>query len=256
MPVAPARPAEDLLHLLPVERKQGYDMRTVLDAIVDAGSVLEYSSLKGPGLICAFARIEGMAVGLAASQPLRHGGALDVPALQKWMSFIDVCDTFNLPLVMLHDVPGLLIGSNEERRGLIRHLERVALRLSQAKVPKIAVILRKSYGGGYFLLAGKQSSPDLLVAWPTAELGFMAPEAGVRTVHRRELEEARAAGGAEAYEHRLADLVDEWSQESEPWEAAAHFYLDDIIDPRETRSCIVAGIEFTWTEHRVTTVGC
>lgn len=254
--MAPARPAEDLLHLLPVERKQGYDMWTVLDAIVDAGSMLEYGALKGPGLICAFARIEGMAVGLAASQPLRHGGALDVPALQKWMSFIDVCDTFNLPLVMLHDVPGLLIGSNEERRGLIRHLERVALRLSQAKVPKIAVILRKSYGGGYFLLAGKQSSPDLLVAWPTAELGFMAPEAGVRTVHRRELEEARAAGGAEAYERRLADLVDEWSQESEPWEAAAHFYLDDIIDPRETRSCIVAGIEFTWTEQRVTTVGC
>lgn len=256
VPLAPARPADDLLHLLPVERKRGYDMRPVLDAIVDAGSILEYGSMKGPGLICAFARIEGMAIGMAASQPLRHGGALDVPALQKWLEFIEVCDTFNLPLVMLHDVPGLLIGSNEERRGLIRHLERVALRLSQARVPKIAVILRKSYGGGYFLLAGKQSSPDLIVAWPTAELGFMAPEAGVRTVHRRDLEQARAEGGSEGYTRLLEDLVEQWAHESEPWEAAAHNYLDDIIDPRETRACIVAGIEYTWTEGRVSKTGC
>jgi acetyl-CoA carboxylase carboxyltransferase component len=255
-PMAPSRPAEDLLHLLPVERKQGYDMRPVLDAIVDAESILEYGAPKGPGLICAFARIEGMAVGLAASQPLRHGGALDVPALQKWLAFIDVCDTFNLPLVMLHDVPGLLIGSNEERLGLIRYLERVALRISQAEVPKVAVILRKSYGGGYFVLAGKQSSPDLLVAWPTAELGFMAPEAGVRTVHRRDLEAARAGGGNEAYESKLAELIEEWAHESEPWEAAAHYYLDDIIDPRETRSCIVAGIEYTWGQRRVSKHGC
>jgi acetyl-CoA carboxylase carboxyltransferase component len=255
-PVPPSRPAEDLLHLLPVERKQGYDMRTVLEAILDAGSLLEYGAPKGPGLICAFARIEGMAVGLAASQPLRHGGALDVPALQKWLDFIEVCDTFNLPLVMLHDVPGLLIGSNEERLGLIRYLERVALRVSQADVPKIAVILRKSYGGGYFVLAGKQSSPDLLVAWPTAEMGFMAPEAGVRTVHRRDLEAARASGGQEAYESKLAGLIEEWAHESEPWEAAAHYYLDDIIDPRETRSAIVAGIEYTWRRRRVSKHGC
>jgi acetyl-CoA carboxylase carboxyltransferase component len=254
--MAPSRPAEDLLHLLPVERKHGYDMREVLDAIVDAGSILEYGAPKGPGLICAFARIEVMAIGLAASQPLRHGGALDVPALQKWLAFIDVCDTFNLPLVMLHDVPGLLIGSNEERLGLIRYLERVALRISQVQVPKVAVILRKSYGGGYFVLAGKQSSPDLLVAWPTAELGFMAPEAGVRTVHRRDLEAARSEGGNDAYESKLAELIEEWAHESEPWEAAAHYYLDDIIDPRETRSCIVAGIEYTWRQRRVTKTGC
>lgn len=256
MPVPPRRSAEDLLHLLPVERKHGYDMRPVLEAVFDEGTILEYGATKGPGLICAFARIEGMAVGLAASQPMRHGGALDVPALQKWLDFIEVCDTFNLPLVMLHDVPGLLIGSNEERRGLIKHLERVALRLSQAKVPKVAVVLRKSYGGGYFLLAGKQSSPDLLVAWPTAELGFMAPEAGVRTVHRRELEILRAESGAEAYDRRLSELVEQWSHESEPWEAAANYYLDDIIDPRETRPCIVAGIEYAWTGRRVSTAGC
>jgi methylmalonyl-CoA decarboxylase subunit alpha len=118
------------------------------------------------------------------------------------------------------------------------------------------VVLRKSYCGYYFLLAGKQSSPDLLVAWPTAELGFMAPEAGVRTVHRRELEILRAESGAEAYDRRLSELVEQWSHESEPWEAAANYYLDDIIDPRETRPCIVAGIEYAWTGRRVSTACC
>jgi acetyl-CoA carboxylase carboxyltransferase component len=254
-PVQPAEPPERLLEVVPVDRRRGYDMRKVLAALFDADSLLEYGTMRGRELICAFARLEGMAVGVAASQPLHRGGAIDIPALEKYLQFIDVCDTFNLPFVTLHDTPGLLVGSQQERRGLVRWLERVALRFSQATVPKIAVVLRKSYGGGYFVMGGRQSRPDLLVAWPTAELGFMAPEAGVRTVHRRELERARAEGGEEAWEALLEERVEEWQHESEPWEAAARFWLDDVIDPRDTRRVIATAIEFTWNDQRVSRAG-
>jgi acetyl-CoA carboxylase carboxyltransferase component len=254
-PVAPAADPETLLGVVPADRRRGYDMRKLLDAVLDAGSLLEYGARKGRSLICALARIEGEPIGLAASQPMQRGGVLDVPALEKLLAFVGVCDTFNLPIVTLHDVPGLMIGAEAERGGLLRLLEQITVAQSRAGVPKISVVVRKSYGGGYFVMNGRQTTPDLLVAWPSAELGFMAPEAGVRTVHRRELEQALAEGGEQARDALLAEQIEQWAHESRPWEAAAHLYLDDVIDPRDTRRTIAAGIAFTWREGRVSSTG-
>lgn len=245
-PVPPAGDAERLLTIVPVEAKRGYDMRKVLECIVDAGSQLPWRADQGKNLITSLARIEGSVVGVVANQPMHRAGTLDVAALEKYLAFIELCDRFNFPLVQLHDVPGLMIGSQEERRGIVKYLELVAARISTVTVPRIGVILRKSYGGGYFLMGGMQTAPDLLVAWPTAEIGFMAPDAGVATVHRGDLEDELARNGEDARAALFARLVKEWSSESEPWEAAAHYYLHDIIDPRDTRRAIHTAIEFTW----------
>ncbi|HEX4108978.1 MAG TPA: carboxyl transferase domain-containing protein [Solirubrobacteraceae bacterium] len=254
-PLAPAADPETLLEVVPVDRRRGYDVRKVLDAVLDAGSLLEYGARKGRSLICGLARIEGEPIGVAASQPMQRGGVLDVPALEKLLAFVRLCDTFNLPIVTLHDVPGLMIGAEAERRGLLRMLETITVAQAHAGVPKISVVMRKSYGGGYFVMNGRQTTPDLLVAWPTAELGFMAPEAGVRTVHRRELEQAFADGGEQARDALLEQLIEEWAHQSEPWEAAAHLYLDDVIDPRDTRRTIAAGIAYCWSQSRVSPTG-
>jgi acetyl-CoA carboxylase carboxyltransferase component len=245
-PVEPARDPEELLRLVPPEAKRGYDMRRVLEAVFDADSLFTLGERYGESVITALARLEGEPVGVVASQPLRRAGVLDDRALAKELTFIDLCDTFNLPLCLLHDVPGLMIGAEAERRGILAAYERVAARLARATVPKLSVVVRKSYGGGHFAMGGRPTRPDLLVAWPTAELGFMAPETGVRTVYRRQLDEALERGGESARDDLLASLVDGWSGESEPWEAAAHAHLDDVIDPRDTRRTLRVGIDFGW----------
>jgi propionyl-CoA carboxylase beta chain len=245
-PVAPSRDSASLPDLVPADPRRGYDMRKVLEAVFDGGSLLPWAERYGPSVLCALARLEGNPVGVVASQPMQRGGVMDVPALAKEAAFVDLCDTFNLPLVFLQDVPGLMIGSEAEQAGILAGYERVVARLARAKVPKVSVIVRKAYGGGHFALGGRPTHPDLLLAWPTAELGFMAPETGIRTVHRRRLEEARASGGKEAEDALAAELVAEWEHESEPWEAAAHFFLDDVIDPRRTREAVATGIEFAW----------
>jgi len=245
-PEPPERDPEGLLRLVQADPRRGYDMRRVLQALVDAGSLMPWSERYGPSLICALARIEGEVVGVVASQPMQRGGVMDVPALTKEVAFVDLCDTFNIPLVFLQDVPGLMIGSDAERAGILAAYERVVARIARAAVPKIAVVLRKAYGGGHFALGGRPTHPDLLLAWPTAELGFMAPATGVRTVYRRQLEETLAAEGQEAHDRLVARLAEEWTRESEPWEAAAHAYLDDVIDPRRTREAVALGIDFAW----------
>lgn len=245
-PAEPARPAEDLLRLVPVDPRRGYDMRRVIDAIVDAGSSAPWSPDHGRSLITTLARLDGQAVGVIANQPMQRAGVLDGDALTKELAFVELCDTFNLPLVFLHDVPGLMIGRQAEAEGILHHYERIVARLARATVPKIGVVIRKSYGGGHFAMGGRPTHPDLLVCWPTAELGFMAPANGVRLVHRRRLDELREREGDAAHDALFAQLEAEWSGESEPWEAAAHTYVDDVIDPRATRDTILAGIDHAW----------
>jgi acetyl-CoA carboxylase carboxyltransferase component len=256
-PAEPAREASELLTLVPSQPRRGYDMRKVLEAIVDEGSIFVWGERFGRSLITALARIEGQAVGVIASQPMQRAGVLDVPALSKEVAFVKLCDTFNLPLVMLQDVPGLMIGTEAERGGILPAYERTVAALAKAEVPKIAVIVRKAYGGGHIALGGRPVNPDLLVAWPSAEMGFMAPDTGVRTVYRRRLDAIAAEQGPEARDAAAAELEAEWAAESQPWEAAANIILDDVIDPRETRDVISTGIEFAWgSRPRVTTTGC
>lgn len=242
----PSRSPDELLELVPSDPRRGYDMRKVLEAIVDSGSLLHWKERFGPSVVTAFARLAGDPVGVVASQPLHRAGVLDPSALEKVAGFVDTCDTFNLPLLFLQDVPGLMVGSEAERQGVLSAYEKVVARLARATVPKVVVVVRKAYGGGHFALGGRPTHPDLILAWPTAELGFMAPETGVRTVHRRRLEEVLAAEGKQAHERLVEELSAEWAHESEPWEAAKHLFVDDVIDPRRTREALIAGVDFAW----------
>jgi acetyl-CoA carboxylase carboxyltransferase component len=255
-PAEPERDAEELLTLVPEDPRRGYDMRKVLQAIVDRDSLFQWGERFGRSLITALARIDGHPVGVVASQPMQRAGVLDVPALTKELQFVGLCDTFNIPLVFLQDVPGLMIGREAERGGILRCYERLAAALARATVPKVAVVVRKAYGGGHIAMGGRPVNPSLLVAWPNAELGFMAPDTGVRTVYRRKLAEIEAEHGVEARDARAAELEAEWAAESQPWEAAAHIILDDVIDPRDTRETIAGGIDFAWgTRPRVSRSG-
>jgi acetyl-CoA carboxylase carboxyltransferase component len=242
----PARDPAELATLVPTDPRQAYDMRRVLEAVVDADSLLPWKERYGAGLFTALGRLDGQPVGVAASQPLHLAGALDAAALEKLVELVELCDTFNLPLLFFQDVPGLMVGSEAERNGILTAYEGVVARLARATVPKLVVVVRKAYGGGHFALGGRPTHPDLLLAWPTAELGFMSPETGVRTVHRRRLDDVLAADGSAAHDALVGELQADWAHESEPWEAAKHLFLDDVIDPRRTREALAAGLDFAW----------
>ena len=200
-------------------------------------------------------RVEGHPVGFVANQPLIGAGALDPHALRKEHDFVDLCDTFNIPLVFLHDVPGLLIGTEAERGGILRAYEKLVSRIAEARVPKIGVVIRKAYGGGHFAMGGRPTHPSFLFGWPCAEMGFMAPEAGVQTVYRRRLDREAEANGAAAAEKLAAELIQEWVTESEPWEAAAHLSLDDVIEPARTREVIAASLDVAWGDRPARVTG-
>ncbi|HEY0311954.1 MAG TPA: carboxyl transferase domain-containing protein [Allosphingosinicella sp.] len=249
-PIAPSRgpaidPAE-LETIVPLGPKSGYDMRRVIEAIADEASIFPWAEAWGPSLLTCFARIDGHPVGILANQPIVKAGALDADALVKEHDFVDLCDTFNVPLVFLQDVPGLMVGTEAERKGTLKAYEKLALRISTATVPKVGVIIRKAYGGGHFAMGGRPTHPDFLFAWPCAEMGFMAPETGIKTVYRRRLDKVLAEEGEEAHAALVAELHREWTTISEPWEAAAHIALDDVIEPAQTRAKLIKALEFAW----------
>ena len=249
-PVGPARPpAVDpatLAEIVPLTAKEGYDIHRVIEALADRDTILPWADEWGGSVVTCLARIEGHPVGFVASQPMVRAGALDADALNKERDFIDLCDTFNLPVVFLHDVPGLMVGTGAERSGILKAYEKLALRIATARIPKIGVVIRKAYGGGHFAMGGRPTHPDFLFAWPSAELGFMAPETGVRTVHRRRLDALRSEEGDQAADALAAELRRDWESESQPWEAAAHIAIDDVIEPGETRNKLVAALDFAW----------
>jgi acetyl-CoA carboxylase carboxyltransferase component len=249
-PVAPARAPQidprELETIVPLGAKSGYDMRRVIEAICDASSIFPWADAWGPSLLTCLARIDGNPVGILANQPIIKAGALDADALVKEHDFVDLCDTFNIPLVFLHDVPGLMVGAEAERNGTLKAYEKLALRISTARVPKVGVVIRKAYGGGHFAMGGRPTHPDFLFAWPSAELGFMAPETGIKTVHRRKLDSMLKEQGKQAHDALLAELYAEWTAVSEPWEAAAHLSLDDVIEPAQTRQILIRALNYAW----------
>jgi acetyl-CoA carboxylase carboxyltransferase component len=253
-PAAPPRPPATnparLPDIVPLGEKAGYDMYDVIEAVADEASIFPWADEWGGSLITCLARIKGDPVGFVASQPIVKAGALDAEALYKETDFVHLCDTFNLPIIFLHDVPGLMVGTDAEKSGILKAYEKLALRISIVTVPKIGVVIRKAYGGGHFALGGRPTHPDFLFAWPSAEMGFMAPDTGVRTVYRRRIEKVRAEEGDEAAAALAAELRREWETESEPWEAAAHLSLDDVIHPAETRSKIIVALDFAWGVRR------
>jgi acetyl-CoA carboxylase carboxyltransferase component len=242
LPVAPLRDPKELQDIVPIGPRSGYDMRDVFACVADRTSILPWADNWGGSVLCALARIEGRPVGLVGNQPIVRAGALDPDALAKERSFVDLCDTFGLPLVFFHDVPGLMIGTAAERGGILHGYEALVSRIAEATVPKVGVVLRKAYGGGHFAMGGQPTKPDFLFAWPSAELGFMAPETGIRTIHRRRLEAVLAEDGPLAHAALVAELTAQWNAEAEPWEAAAHLSLDDVIEPAETRQVVATAI--------------
>jgi len=238
----PDRMDEALLSIVPDSARRAYDMKTVIAHVVDGGRVFEIKPAWARNLITALARMGGRPVGIVANQPMVLGGALDVDSADKAARFIMLCDAFHIPLLFLQDVPGFLVGSKVERQGIIRHGAKMLYAVSEATVPKVTVVLRKAYGAGYFVMCGKAYEPDLIVAWPTAEISVMGPEGGTNIIFRKEI-----AAAADPDEER-ARRVEDFRKLINPYIAAGGAFIDDVIDPRETRPVIIRALEMARTK--------
>ncbi|KAB2952535.1 methylmalonyl-CoA carboxyltransferase [Heliorestis acidaminivorans] len=237
-PVAPELDPEELLSIIPDSPNQGYDMRDVLMRIVDGGSYFEVQPLWAQNGITAFGRINGRPVGILANQPKVLAGCLDIDVSDKLARFVRFCNAFNIPLLTFEDVPGFLPGTNQEYGGIIRHGAKMLYAYSEATVPKITIILRKAYGGAYLAMCGKPLGCDVAFAWPTAEIAVMGPEGAANIIYRKEIENADdPIAMRQEMVQRYRDEV------SNPFIATARGYVEDIIDPRETRSRLVATLE-------------
>jgi acetyl-CoA carboxylase carboxyltransferase component len=233
----PRRRTDALNELMPVSSRMPYDMRAVITAVVDGGEYCEYAAHWAPNLTCGLARLDGHVVGVVGNQPEVLAGVLNIDASQKGARFVRTCDAFNIPLVTFVDVPGFQPGTDQEYGGIIRHGAKLLYAYCEASVPRLQVITRKAYGGAYVVMNSKSIGCDLAYAWPSAELAVMGPEAAVNIVHRRELE---AAVDREA---RRAELVEEYTERhANPYEAAERGYVDDVIDPAETRAVLIRSL--------------
>lgn len=234
----PARLAPELDEIVPQEPQQPYDVRAVIEVLVDGGEFLEVQPEYAANIVVGFARLDGYPVGIVANQPNFLAGVLDINASDKGARFIRFCDAFHIPLVTLVDTPGFLPGSDQEHSGVIRHGAKMIYAYAEATVPKVAVILRKAYGGAYIVMSSKHLGGDLNFSWPDAEIAVMGPEGAVQIVFRKEL--ASAADPQALKEERTRQYREELAN---PYVAAAHGYLNDVILPAETRARLIAGLE-------------
>lgn len=236
------RQDEGLLQVVPDSPRRAYDVKKVIRAVVDHGRFFEIKPAWARNIVVGLARLGGVPVGVVANQPMVLGGALDIDAADKAARFIMLCDAFGVPLVFLQDVPGFMVGSKVERAGIIRHGAKMLYAVSEASVPKLTVVVRKAYGAGYFVMCGRAYEPDLIVAWPTAEISVMGPEGGTNIIFRKEI-----AAAASPDEER-ARRVEEFRRLIDPYVAAGAALIDDVIDPRETRPVLVRALEMARTK--------
>lgn len=218
------RVAPQLCDLVPANPTGGYDVRALLEAVVDDGWVLEMRARWAPQLVTAFARIGGRAVGIVANQPQTMAGTLDIGASQKGAAFVTLCDAFNLPIITVVDTPGFMPGKDLEWRGMIRHGAQLVFAYAAATVPRICLLVRKAYGGAYIVMDSKGLGNDICLAWPSAEVAVMGARGAVQILHRRESLE------------RQAELEEEYGEAFlNPYVAAERGLVDAVIDPAETR---------------------
>jgi acetyl-CoA carboxylase carboxyltransferase component len=227
-----APPVEKLRELVPENPRRAYDVRRVVEHVADRDSVLELKAQYGKAMVTALARIEGHPVGFIADQPMVLAGAIDAPAAEKAARFIDLCDAYDVPMILLCDTPGLMVGPEVERTGLVRRSARLLTKLTHATTPFMTVVLRKAYGLGYYVMGSRPLEPALLVAWPTAEFGGMGLEGAVNIIYKKELD-AIADREARALFHR--ERTDEMKRANTALAAAARYDVDDVIDPADTR---------------------
>ena len=234
----PDRTDEKLLEVVPDNSSKPYDMREVIDAVVDDREFYEVHRAFARNLIVGFAHVGGNAVGIVANQPAVLAGVLDIDSSVKGARFVRFCDAFNISLIVFEDVPGFLPGIDQEHGGIIRHGAKLLYAFAEATVPKITVIIRKAYGGAYDVMNSKHIRGDVNLAWPTAEIAVMGPEGAVEVLFRKELdtaEDPEAAAEARIAEYR--------TQFAHPYIAAARGYIDDVIDPRTTRPRLINALD-------------
>jgi acetyl-CoA carboxylase carboxyltransferase component len=247
------RMSEKLLDIVPESSRQPYDMYELIREIVDDGIYFDIKPKFAKTLITCLARFGGQPVGIVANQPKQLGGILENDSADKAARFINLCDAFNIPLVFLQDVPGFMVGSKVEHAGIIRHGAKMLYAVSRATVPKITVVVRKAYGAGYYVMCGKAYEPDLIVAWPTAEISVMGPEGAVNIIGRSAIE------ASDDPEKTRAAMLAEVKKNIDPYIAAGNAVIDDVIDPRETRPTIINGLRMAadkridrpWRKHGV-----
>ena len=214
-----------------------YDMHEIISRVVDRSSLVELQSSFAPNAIVGFARMDGSTVGIVAQEPSVIAGVIDIDAADKIFRFVRLCDCYNIPLVTFVDSPGFLPGVNQEHRGIIRHGAKVLFAYADATVPKVSIVTRKAYGGAYVVMSSKYLGTDMTYAWPSAEIAVMGPEGATNILYRKQIEEAK---DKEAERKRLTDQFRE--QFLNPYAAAQAGYIDEVIEPCETRAKVISAL--------------
>ncbi len=236
----PERRCPELEELVPVDPHKPYDVRQVIHTIVDDGRFFEVHELWAENIVVGFARLNGYVIGIVANQPMVLAGCIDIKASVKAAHFIRLCDAYNIPIVTLQDVPGFLPGTNQEYGGIIRNGARMIYAYSEATVPKLMIILRKSYGGAYCVMSSKGLRGDLLYAWPNAEIAVMGAEGAVNILFRKQVQEAEDPTA------KRKELVADYEEKfNNPYVAASRGLIDDVIEPRDSRRVLIKALEVT-----------
>jgi acetyl-CoA carboxylase carboxyltransferase component len=236
------RADDELLDILPDSPRQPYDMYEVIRRIVDDGAWFDLKPRWARTIITCLARMGGRPVGIVANQPKHLGGILENDSADKAARFINLCDAYGIPLLFLMDVPGFMVGTKVEQAGIIRHGAKMLYAVSRATVPKVTVILRKAYGAGYYVMCGRAYEPDLIAAWPSAEISVMGPEGAVNIIFRKQIE------ASEDPDATRAQMIQGIRRTIDPYIAAGNAMVDDIIDPRETRPTVIRALEMAQTK--------
>jgi acetyl-CoA carboxylase carboxyltransferase component len=234
----PLRMDEDLNTIIPEDPNKPYDIKDVIRPIVDNGQFFEIHENYAQNIVVGFARLGGHSIGIVANQPAVLAGVLDIDASEKAARFVRFCDAFNIPILTLEDVPGFLPGTVQEHNGIIRSGAKLLYAYCEATVPKMTVITRKAYGGAYDVMSSKHIRGDINIAWPSAEIAVMGPDGAVNIIFRKELEKAKDPV------KRKAELVAEYREKfASPYVAAERGYIDDVIEPKETRPRLINALE-------------
>jgi propionyl-CoA carboxylase beta chain len=229
---------EKLNRIVPDDPSKPYDIKDVIRLVVDEGQFFEIHEMFATNIVVGFARLGGHSVGIVANQPAVLAGVLDINSSEKGGRFVRFCDAFNIPVVTFVDVPGFLPGISQEHGGIIRSGSKLLYAYCEATVPKLTVITRKAYGGAYDVMSSKHIRGDLNLAWPSAEIAVMGPDGAVNIIFRKELTQA------EDPIQRKAELVEDYREKfANPYIAASRGYIDDVIEPRETRPRLINGLE-------------
>jgi propionyl-CoA carboxylase beta chain len=240
---APDRMDPELDTLVPDNPNKPYDMRKVIEVIVDDGEFFEIHEHWAKNIVCGFARLDGYAVGVVGNQPAQLAGVLDIDASAKGARFVRTCDAFNIPLITFTDVPGFLPGTSQEWGGIIRHGAKLLYAFTEATVPKITVVTRKAYGGAYDVMASKHLLADFNFAWPQAEVAVMGPEGAVNIIYRRDLADSPTPDS-----RRETLMADYKARFANPYSAAERGYIDDVIIPHETRPKVINALKTLLTK--------